>query len=183
MALDLTTILDLTQLRLPATDAARTYEAELFEGRPGSYRVVSPVDLRFRIYKDRDRYRLVGRVSATLALACSRCLEWFEAPGDAEFDVRYLPHSCNIGLEEAEVADEDLSVAFYRDERIDLLQLMEEQFDLGLPMKPLCDAECRGLCASCGTNLNEGSCSCEVRWEDPRLAPLKTLMKRDEHDA
>ena len=80
--------------------------------------------------------------------------------------------------------DDDLSVAYYRDGQIDLSQLMDEQFYLALPMKPLCREHCKGLCPSCGTNLNEAACDCQVRWEDPRLAGLKALMNnRDNDDA
>jgi uncharacterized protein len=70
-----------------------------------------------------------------------------------------------------------LTTAYYVDDQIDLGQLMSEQFHLVLPMKPLCRETCRGLCPQCGTNLNAGSCECRTTWEDPRLAPLKALLK------
>jgi uncharacterized protein len=54
---------------------------------------------------------------------------------------------------------------------------MREQFYLSLPMKPLCRADCRGLCPSCGTNLNRGACDCRAGWEDTRFAALKALTK------
>jgi uncharacterized protein len=57
---------------------------------------------------------------------------------------------------------------------------MREQFYLVLPMKPLCQEGCRGLCVQCGTNLNSASCECAPVWEDPRLAPLKGLGKTRE---
>ena len=50
--------LDLSAIRQPETDVARQYAPEAFEGRAGQFRVVSPVDLRFKVYKDRERYRL-----------------------------------------------------------------------------------------------------------------------------
>ena len=176
-------ILDLTQFRQPETDVVRRYEPEQFEGRTSQFRVVAPVDLRFKVYKDRDRYRLVGRLSTVLEQACGRCLEPFRQPVDTPFDIRYLPQSENTGVIEREVEEDDLSDAFYRDEQIDLLQLMEEQFYLALPMKPLCREDCKGLCPNCGTNLNDATCTCEVRWEDPRLAGLKALMNRDKDNA
>ena len=46
---------------------------------------------------------------------------------------------------------------------IDLGQLMQEQFYLAVPMKPLCREDCRGLCPVCGTNLNTGSCQLRSR--------------------
>ena len=91
--------------------------------------------------------------------------------------MRYLPASEMSTEEEREVPDEDLETSYYRDDRIDLNELLREQFYLALPMKPLCLDDCRGLCAQCGTNLNTGSCDCAPVWEDPRLAPLKNLLK------
>jgi uncharacterized protein len=175
--------LDLTQFRQPETDVERRYEQEEFEGRTSQFKVVEPVDLRFRVDKDKNRYRLVGRVSTALEQSCSRCLEPFRQAIDVPFDVRYLPQSENIGSEEREVEEDDLSDAFYRDDQIDLRQLMEEQFYLTLPMKPLCHEDCKGLCPNCGVNLNEVTCKCQVRWEDPRLAGLKALMNRDNDNA
>lgn len=177
-----TMILELAQLRQPETEFSRRYEPAAFEGRSGDFRVIAPVVLRFTAYKDKDRFRLVGTVSTVLELTCSRCVEPFPLPVESAFDVRYLPHSENAG-EEREVEEDDLSDGFYRDERIELGQLMEEQFYLALPMKPLCRQDCNGLCASCGANLNVETCDCQVRWVDPRLAGLKALMKRDNDDA
>jgi uncharacterized protein len=175
--------LDLTQFRQPETEVARRYDQEEFEGRTSQFKVVAPVDLVFKVHKDKERYRLVGRVATTLEQSCSRCLEPFQQTVDSAFDVRYLPQSENVGHEEREVEEDDLSDAFYRDDQIDLRQLMEEQFYLALPMKPLCRDDCKGLCPNCGTNLNETTCKCEVRWEDPRLAGLKALINRDKDHA
>jgi uncharacterized protein len=175
--------LDLTQFRQPETEVVRRYDPEEFEGRTSQFRVTAPVDLRFKVHKDKDRFRLVGVVQTVLELTCSRCLEPFPLPVDCGFDIRYLPQSENTGADEREIEADDLSDAFYRDERIDLRQLMDEQFYLSLPMKPLHSPDCKGLCPNCGANLNETSCNCQVRWEDPRLAGLKTLMNRDNDDA
>lgn len=175
-------ILDLAHIRQAETPLARQYKPSDFEGRSNQFRVVAPVSLQATVHKDKDRFRLTGRVTTVLELVCSRCLEPFQLPVAASFDVRYLPQSANAGAER-EVEEDDLSDAFYRDEQIDLGQLMEEQFYLALPMKPLCREDCKGLCPNCGTNLNDDQCNCQVRWEDPRLAGLKALMNRDKDNA
>ena len=174
--------LDLSQIRQPETDLVRRYEPSAFEGRSTQFRVVAPVDLRMKIHKDKDRFRLVGTLNTALELPCSRCVEPYELPVDVPFDLHYLPMSENAG-DEREVEEDDLSEAFYKDDTIDLRQLMEEQFYLTLPMKPLCRTDCKGLCPNCGTNLNVQTCDCQVRWEDPRLAGLKALMNRDKDNA
>ena len=175
--------LDLTQFRQPETEVVRQFAAEEFDDRTSQFRVVEPVDLSFAVHKDNARFRLAGRLQTTLEQSCSRCLEPFRQLVDALFDIRYLPQTENTGADEREVEEDDLSDAFYRDEQIDLRQLMEEQFYLALPMKPLCRTDCKGLCPNCGTNLNDATCECEIRWEDPRLAGLKALMNRDKDHA
>ncbi len=175
-------ILDLTQIRQPETKIARRYDASAFAERFTQFRVVAPVALQCTVHKDKDRFRLDGTVQTVLELSCSRCVEPFRLPVESAFDVRYLPQTENTGAER-EIEEDDLSDAFYRDDAIDLGQLMDEQFYLALPMKPLCRADCRGLCPHCGANLNLETCGCQVRWEDPRLAELKALTKRDGHDA
>jgi uncharacterized protein len=170
--------LDLTRLSAGTERVLREYPAEAFAAAAEDYRVAGPVRLQFDISRSENRYRLVGQLSATLELACSRCAEAFPWPVAAEFDVQYLPQSANTGEGEFEVAEEDLGVAFYEGEAIDLGQLMREQFYLALPMKPLCAADCRGLCPQCGANRNQRDCGCEASWEDPRLAPLRRLLER-----
>lgn len=175
-------ILDLSHIRQPETEISRRYEAAAFEGPSNQFRVIAPVALGFTVYKDKNRFRLVGTVLTVLELTCSRCVEPFQLAVESSFDLRYLPLSDNAG-DEREVEEDDLSDAFYRDEVLDLGQLMQEQFYLALPMKPLCREDCKGLCAHCGANLTIETCDCQVRWEDPRLAELKALMNRDKDDA
>ena len=170
--------LDLTRYRQPLSRFSRTFQPEDVAGEGDGYRIAAPVELDVEIHKDKARFRLAGHVRTRLELSCSRCLEPFVMPVDAEFDIRYLPASEASDEREREVAEEDLETSVYRDDQIDLNDLVREQFYLALPMKPLCRDDCRGLCAQCGINLNTASCDCAPAWEDPRLAPLRQL-KRD----
>jgi DUF177 domain-containing protein len=168
-------LLDLTRIRAPREHYEKTYAPDAFSAEGEAFRVVAPVSLDFDISKDKQQYQLIGRVKTKLELPCSRCVEPFTWPVDSEFNLRYQPRVQNTGEGEREIQEDDLSTAFYRNEEIDLGELMREQFYLSLPMKPLCRDECRGLCPVCGTNLNRSSCDCKPEWEDPRLAVLKTL--------
>ena len=172
--------LDLTRYRQPVSELSRTFQPEEVAQAGDPYRIAAPVHLELEIHKDKEKFRLAGRVRTELELSCSRCLEPFRMPVDAPFDLRYLPASEMATEEERELQDEDVETSYYRDDRIDLNELMREQFYLGLPMKPLCRDDCRGLCGQCGTNLNTGTCECAPAWEDPRLAPLKSLAKTKE---
>ena len=173
-------LLDLSRIRAPRERFEQVYPAEAFAADQEGFRVAAPVSLAFDIFKDGSQYRLVGRTRTTLGLLCSRCLEPIDVAVDAPFDLRYQPHASNIGHKNAEreIEEDDFATAFYEDDQIDLGQLMREQLYLAVPMKPLCDDACRGLCPVCGTNLNRGTCTCRHDWDDPRLAPLKELRTK-----
>jgi uncharacterized protein len=165
----------------------RTYEPGAFTGAGENaaeegYAIVAPVHLVMDVRKQGDVFQATGTVTARLRLECGRCLEPFEIPVHAPFDLRYAPAPSAAAGDEREVGDDDLTTAFYRDHAIDLEELMREQFQLALPMKPLCSESCRGLCPTCGGNLNTNPCTCEPAWEDPRLAGLKSLLDRSSHD-
>ena len=167
--------LDLTRYREPLGHVSRTFSPEDVAQEGDAYRVVAPVELDFDIHKDKEKFRLAGTVRTQLELGCGRCLEPYRMPVDASFDLRFLPASEMPGEQERELQDEDVDTSYYRDDQIDLNELLREQFYLALPMKPLCTEDCKGLCPQCGTNRNTGTCACEAVWEDPRLAPLKGL--------
>ena len=167
--------LNLSKIRTAHERFEQVYQPGSLE-RTADFRVVAPVTLTFDIHKDKQLFRLAGRVQTTLELPCSRCLEQFEWPVDASFDLRYQPRTENTGEGEREIGEDDLTTAYYENEQIDLGQLMQEQFYLSLPMKPLCSEDCKGLCPVCGTNLNRETCSCRRDWEDPRFAALKNLQ-------
>jgi uncharacterized protein len=170
-------LLDVAKLREPRLHIERTDDPSAF-GREESFRIVSPVRLILDLDKDQDKIRLVGTLQTVLELDCSRCLEAFAVPVDAAFDLHYIPASGAPRAEEQEIEEDDLDTAFYRDGVIDLADLVREQLYLALPMKPLCQEGCQGLCPECGTNLNSGACDCTRAWEDPRLAPLKALARK-----
>jgi uncharacterized protein len=174
-------LLDLSKIRGPRERYEKVYAPEAFPAESDSFQVVAPVSLSFDIVKDKSQFQLGGRVATTLELPCSRCLEPFAWPVQADFNLRYQPHSTNTGEGEHEIEEDDLSTAFYENDEIDLGQLMREQFYLSLPMKPLCREGCLGLCPICGTNLNRGNCDCKRDWDDPRMAVLKTLKARTEN--
>lgn len=67
---------------------------------------------------------------------------------------------------------------FFIDEAhlIDLAEAIREYALMALPMRPLCQPECKGICATCGVDRNTETCSCEDGPTDDRFAVLKTLL-------
>jgi uncharacterized protein len=176
-------LLDLNKLQGARERVERTLPPSAFDPQDPEYRVIAPVQLSMTVETaGADAFAVVGRVLTTLGLDCSRCVEPFEVPVDAAFDLRYVPHAENTGEGEREIAEDDLTTAFYRDGVLDVIDLLREQFQLALPMKPLCEEGCRGLCPQCGANLNKTPCDCTPAWEDPRLTPLKQLLTREKEN-
>jgi uncharacterized protein len=165
---------DLSRLRTGSDRLARRFEPSELPVEE-EFRLAAPVTLDVEIHKDASKVRVTGRVATTLQLACGRCLDPFEIPVDTRFDALFLPVALNTGGDEQEVADEDLGVSFYKDDTLDLGELMREQFYLALPMKPLCQTDCKGLCPVCGINRNRETCTCQTAWTDPRFDALKRL--------
>jgi uncharacterized protein len=117
-----------------------------------------------------------GSLSGPLEQGCSRCLEPFTGPAAIDFDLLLVPGPANATTAEAELSPDDLDLDYYTGEIIDLESLLKEQIILMLPLKPLCDESCKGLCPHCGANLNRETCSCptdDVNSPFARLAKLK----------
>jgi uncharacterized protein len=179
-------LLDLSRLRSGVERLNRRIEPDALEAVE-DFRVVSPVSLTGDVRKDGPQIRLKGRLEATLECACSRCLELFEVPVAVDLDLLFLPASA-AGSRSQPSGDDDeggealtedgLGVSFYKDEVLDLGEIIREQFYLTLPMKPLCRQDCQGLCPICGRNRNRDSCTCRAEWIDPRLEPLKHLRSQ-----
>ena len=171
-------LLELNRLRGQREHFDRRFEPSAFDPQDDDYRVATPVDVSMDVEKaGKEAFRVTGRATTKLELQCGRCLEDFQVPVEANFELRYVPAVENAGEGEREIAEDDLTTAFYREGALDVIDLLREQFQLALPMKPLCSEACRGLCPECGTNLNRNDCGCAPKWEDPRLAPLKELLQ------
>jgi uncharacterized protein len=172
--------LNLAKVRAPGEHFEETYSPAELQGDGDEFQIASPVSLAFDILKDQKRFRLVGHVRGSVELPCSRCAEPFVHPVEASFDLRYQPRELNTGEGDREVEEDDLSTAFYEHDTIDLALVVREQVYLSLPMKPLCEESCLGLCSQCGANLNRADCRCQREWTDPRLAELRTLQMTDQ---
>lgn len=114
---------------------------------------------------------LEGTASTVLELTCDRC-------GKAFSQEQVLPLDTLLATE---LADEESEGEIYLldGDELDLDELARTAFILGMDTKHLCSEDCKGLCARCGANLNDGPCGCK-REPDPRLAGLAKLLEQPE---
>ncbi len=73
----------------------------------------------------------------------------------------------------AEADDEIIEIP---DMQLDISELCTTEIVLSFPMKHLCKSDCKGVCATCGKDLNEGDCDCKQDNVDPRLQALAQLL-------
>ena len=138
---------------------------------------VGPVHLRGEMHKGDDGVAFSGDIQTVATLGCSRCLEPYELPLGLHFDLLYSVEPETEDRGEHRVEMDSITRVQFDGRRIELDDLLGEQIYLGLPLKPLCREECRGLCVQCGANLNASRCGCSTeRDADPRLAALKKLL-------
>ena len=134
-----------------------------------------PVTAEITIEREFDHLKAAGRVGVPLSLTCGRCLTTFASAVDSSFRIIFRKETARHSEveDETELCDDDLIASTYSGEEIDLGHEIEEQVAMEIPIKPLCDDGCKGLCPACGADLNTGSCSCSREPVNLKFSALK----------
>ena len=121
--------------------------------------------------------RVTGDLHTKIEMVCARCLEPVIEEVHRNFDLFYQPLLKGTPNDVERLKDDDTEIGFFEGEGLFLADVLKEQVLLSLPMKVICQSDCRGLCPHCGANLNQEQCRCERHSSDPRLAPLARLKQ------
>ena len=121
--------------------------------------------------------RVTGDLHTKIEMVCARCLEPVIEEVHRDFDLFYQPLLKGTPNDVERLKDDDTEIGFFQGEGLFLADVLKEQVLLSLPMKVICQSDCRGLCPHCGANLNQEQCRCERHTSDPRLAPLARLKQ------
>lgn len=127
-----------------------------------------PVKVRGEIRNKTGVVSLDVEVDYAYCAPCDRCA------GDVKKECGFTLSS--IVVYELNDSDNDEFI-FAENMQLDFEELVRSEVILSFPTKLLCKEDCKGLCTTCGKNLNDGSCSCE-KPTDPRLDVLKQLLDR-----
>ncbi|MFU0833073.1 MAG: DUF177 domain-containing protein [Oscillospiraceae bacterium] len=134
----------------------------------GTFPFVSPVTVKGTVESRDGSARLKANVSFDFSIPCDRCAERIDRHYDYTFS-----HILVRSVENSKDKDRFIEIP---DEKLDLDKLMREDILLELPSKFLCREDCKGICPTCGKNLNEGPCGCKKHTTDPRLEVLEKLI-------
>jgi len=152
----------------------------LKEGRFDFVNRTSPYEANLKVFKKGNDVVITGQVKCSLELQCSRCLNPFRLTINSPLDITFRPAG-EIAEEGCyEIQRDELDVSFYSNNMLDIDDIINEQLALNIPMKPLCDIECKGLCIQCGADLNKTQCICKISGIDERFKVLEKLIKKKE---
>lgn len=107
-----------------------------------------------------------GKFRSVVELECGRCLGAYRMPVESNIEetlpLEGRPWAPEAGeSEDEELLDEDVEPLFV-DNIFDLGEYLRQSILVNVPIKPLCDEVCKGLCPRCGVNLNDRSCECDA---------------------
>jgi uncharacterized metal-binding protein YceD (DUF177 family) len=118
--------------------------------RPGP----AGLKLRGQIGRSGDDYLLRADLRGQLETTCARCLEPARISLDLPMVVTFIPAEAD--------KSEDPDVVLFAGGEIDLSNEVRDEIALAVPINPVCDEACRGLCSICGGNRNVSACTCEA---------------------
>ena len=149
-----------TPLQLTAREPVSEFPALAKLDENGECRFLGPLHLDFTIAREFDHIRAHGHVETKVRFTCSRCLAEYDAGLSTEFTIFYSKTSRVPVEEEVALSEEDLVSVSYEGDTIDFTNEVEGQVLMEIPLKPFCSEGCKGLCSTCGMDLNTGECGC-----------------------
>jgi uncharacterized protein len=168
--------IELDKLEEQGGKFTQVYEANELPLDEPDIRLVAPAEVSGRIHRDGKEVELRGRLHTKLEVVCDRCLKPVELPLATEFKERFVRAVNWAAEEQHELQAEDLNLAVFDGEGIELDDLVREELLLAVPVNVLCRGDCQGLCPICGIDRNLSDCQCQSKEIDSRWEKLKELQ-------
>jgi uncharacterized protein len=133
------------------------------------------LSVKLSIQKVNEEYYCQGYTSVVAEVECVRCLKHFDLELSGELNFIIKPEGSK-GVMASDTGEEIYNVNA-GEPVVELTDSIRQALQLSMPIKPICNHECRGLCPSCGINLNEERCNCKGREIDERWEGLRDLLE------
>ncbi len=146
---------------------------EFLKGQDTS--VDGPIRIEGLVTKEGGNYRVKGSVGFGLVTSCTRCGEDAAQSFKGDFDLMFIEGRPENLPDDLELSDEEANNLYFDGPELDLNPVFKQEVAVLVPVQILCQKDCKGLCGSCGKNLNKEECTCEKEEGDPRLAVLRKL--------
>jgi uncharacterized protein len=126
-----------------------------------------------------DNVLVQGDLAVDVTLPCVRCLEPVNTPLRILLEETFAPTVDVVTGQAIQPEEEDQALWIDEHHILDLTEVLRQNVLVAIPVHIVCREDCRGLCPTCGKNLNEGDCDCTAE-PDPRWAALQALLKDEE---
>jgi len=119
----------------------------------------APVELELRLESVMEGVLVTGTARAQAEGECVRCLEPLQLDVEADFQEMFSYPDADDrgrhhhGAEPGDDAEDDEDRLFLEDGLFDLEPVLRDAVVLALPMQPVCQEDCPGLCSECGARL------------------------------
>lgn len=130
------------------------------------------VDLDVKMDKSSHQIVLDCDLTVSFKFNCDRCNTETLRELKNHFQISYM-----FSKEKMENEDYNFKIISPDQDKIDLTDDVFEYLNLAIPLKKLCNDECKGLCTRCGKDLNFGTCNCEIKPDNDIWAPLQKLKE------
>lgn len=168
-------VLNLDELEEGITRLNFQVGAEEIELSDAYFSFPRPFQVELDVHRTFENFTVNGRIRCCIKGECCRCLIDVEQPLEAPLKLLFQRKQATD--EELEALAEEVEVEIISPgiQELDLTSRLLETIAVELPVRVYCKEDCKGLCPSCGHDLNEGACSCGKGETDPRWAALKGI--------
>jgi uncharacterized protein len=142
-----------------------------------TYEPVGPADIDVVVINTGTAFEVAGRATAAVRAQCARCLRDFDLALGADVDAYFVDPA------HAHEVPEEQDFALVEGDRIDLGPFVESALVVSIPLAPLHDPDCQGICPECGVDRNEEECDCaQVAPADSPFSALGGLLEEMKDD-
>ncbi len=131
-------------------------------------------DVRINVSLDKSTTQIFlnAKIEVLAGFECDRCVSAFEKLLCSSYTMVYV----GDGFDTSHLDPAEVQIVPNGMHIIDISDDVRQSVVLAVPFKNICSESCKGLCPSCGTNLNEQPCTCTNAASDNRWDALRKLQ-------
>lgn len=169
MLIDLSELLSVND---KSADVQADIEMDRFQSKMADYFISKKAPLQIRLTNTGKRMiRIETVIDITLLIPCDRCLE------DVEYNLNIeVNKEINMNESDKDRIQSLDELSYIKENSLDVERFVYNEILVHLPMKVLCNENCKGICNRCGANLNSQTCNCDTTELDPRMSKIRDIF-------
>jgi uncharacterized protein len=145
------------------------------------FECVSPIQGELKFTNTGSLLLITGEVHTDVRLECSRCVTDFIERVDASIEEEFSLDRVGDSIQALPLEDDEISLPIITNNQLDVTELVRQNILVVLPIQPLCMQDCKGLCPTCGENLNVRQCPCPPAESESPFQALAELLEDEDN--